>query len=90
MKKKSEISILGMGLLALFVLYCPILLLGREFLTIIHDEFDSDFVAYVLQARHVFDSNIPELFNGTPKASITMPAYLMKLTNETYVHIIIP
>lgn len=63
---------LGAGVCLL--LYIPILVLNVDMRAIYHDEFDGELLSYILQARHLMDEELPELFCGTPKTAMTPPA----------------
>lgn len=63
-----------LGAILLIVIYLPILIKNQNMLVLIHDEYDGEMLTYIMQARHLFDNTLPELFNGTLKASMTPPA----------------
>ncbi len=64
------------GLLAVLVMGIPYILLGQDAIFVYHDQLDGEVIAYLLQARHLWDgSNIlPEFMNGAAKTALTMPA----------------
>ena len=65
-----------LGLIILTVLYYPILRLNKDMLVAIHDEFDGEFLTYILGAKHAGEHILPEVFNGTLKISMQPPAFL--------------
>lgn len=62
------------GTLLWLIVYLPILVNNSGMLSIIHDEYDGELLSYILQVKHIHETCIPELFNGTPKESLTVPA----------------
>lgn len=59
------------------LLFC---LLGKESIITYHDQLDGEVLAYIYQARYLFeDSKIPELMNGVGKTALTAPAPLLVL-----------
>lgn len=67
-------KLLLFGSLLWAIVYLPILINNSRILSIIHDEYDGELLSYILQAKHIHDTYIPELFNGTPKEALTVPA----------------
>lgn len=77
------------GMLAVLVMGIPYLLLGEDAAFIYHDQLDGELIAYILQARHLFQGNtLPEfLGGGMSKTALTMPApacVLLFLGNRPY------
>lgn len=53
----------------------PCLLLGEDAIFTYHDQLDGELIAYMLQARHLFQGDtLPEFMNGASKTALTMPA----------------
>lgn len=61
--------LLGLGIVILF--YLPTLIQGQNALLIVHDQLDGDVLAYIEQIENLGSNNIPELFNGALKSSLT-------------------
>lgn len=63
------------GLLAVLVMGLPYLLLGQDAIVIYHDQLDGELIAYLLQAKHLFQGNtLPEFMNGVSKTALIPPA----------------
>ncbi len=62
------------GAAAVLFLAVPFLLLGGESIFVYHDQLDGELIAYILQAKHLFDGNLPEFMNGASKTALIMPA----------------
>ena len=53
----------------------PYLILGTDSIVTYHDQLDGEMIAYILQARHLFQGDIlPEFMGGMDKTALTMPA----------------
>lgn len=65
-----------LGTLAVFFMGVPYILLGKDSLFVYHDQLDGEVIAYLLQARHLWDGSgiLPEFMNGAAKTALTMPA----------------
>ena len=65
-----------LGTLAVFFMAVPYILLGKDSLFVYHDQLDGEVIAYLLQARHLWDGSdiLPEFMNGAAKTALTMPA----------------
>lgn len=64
-----------LGVLGVLTMGIPYLILGEDSVFIYHDQLDGEVIAYLLQARHLWDgSNLPEFMNGAAKTALTMPA----------------
>lgn len=65
-----------LGALAVLFLGVPYILLGKDSLFVYHDQLDGEVIAYLLQARHLWDGSsvLPEFMNGAAKTALTMPA----------------
>lgn len=74
LEKVNDNRMYFIGIALVLVIYFPILCLNSRMLAIIHDEFDGEVLSYILEARHLFGSNIPELLDGTGKVSLSPPA----------------
>ncbi|MCM1063933.1 MAG: DUF6044 family protein [Eubacterium sp.] len=63
------------GLAAVAVMAVPYLLLGEDAIFNYHDQLDGELIAYILQAKHLFEGDIlPEFMGGMSKTALTMPA----------------
>ena len=52
----------------------PYLILGTDSIVTYHDQLDGEMIAYILQARHLFQGDIlPEFMGGMDKTALTMP-----------------
>lgn len=60
-------------LLIAVAFYLPFFIIGGGIHPIIHDQFDGDLLTYIIQARDLSLSNLPQFMDGT-KSSLTMPA----------------
>ncbi|MDE6923836.1 MAG: hypothetical protein K2P59_01050 [Acetatifactor sp.] len=64
-----------LGLAAVLVMAVPYLLLGEDAIFTYHDQLDGELIAYILQAKHLFEGDIlPEFMGGMPKTALTLPA----------------
>lgn len=54
----------------------PYLILGKDAIFVYHDQLDGEVIAYLLQARHLWDGSgiLPEFMNGASRTALTMPA----------------
>ncbi len=63
------------GLLAVLFMGLPYLLLGEDAIVTYHDQLDGELIAYLLQAKHLFQGNtLPEFLNGVSKTALIPPA----------------
>lgn len=68
------------GLLLVLCQAVPFLVLGQETVVNYHDQLDGEMVAYILQARHLFQGgNLPEFLGGVSKTALLPPAPLFVL-----------
>lgn len=68
------------GILIILICYLPIAVLRDSALLVTHDQLDGEVLSYILSAKHLFDHDIPELFDGALKTAVTPPAPLMVLS----------
>lgn len=69
-----------MGFAAVLATMVPGILLGQDGIFTYHDQLDGELIAYLLQARHLFQGDIlPEFLNGASKTALTLPAPLFVL-----------
>lgn len=70
-----------MGIAFTIVWFLPYVLMGEKSVFPIHDQLDETFLAYVLNARHLFDgsSEFAELLNGINKSGLQPSAPLFVL-----------
>lgn len=75
MKKAEKIWFL-LGALAVLFMGVPYAILGKDSIFVYHDQLDGEVIAYLLQARHLWDGSsvLPEFMNGAAKTALTMPA----------------
>ena len=77
-KRKIDMGKVWFFLGAVGVLFMgvPYLLLGKDSIFVYHDQLDGEVIAYLLQARHLWDGSsiLPEFMNGAAKTALTMPA----------------
>ncbi len=63
------------GLAATACMLVPFLILGQDVVVNYHDQLDGEMIAYILQAKHLFQGNLlPEFMGGVSKTALTMPA----------------
>lgn len=63
------------GLLAVCVMALPYLVLQTDAVVTYHDQLDGELIAYILQARHLFEGNVlPEFMGGAAKTALIPPA----------------
>ena len=65
MKKPENVWFL-LGALAVLAMGIPYLILGKDAIFVYHDQLDGEVIAYLLQARHLWDGSgiLPEFMNG--------------------------
>lgn len=65
-----------LGILAVLFMGIPYFVLGKDSIFVYHDQLDGEVIAYLLQARHLWDGSsvLPEFMNGAAKTALTMPA----------------
>lgn len=72
---KRERFLFVSGLAAVLFLMVPCLVLGEEAVFAYHDQLDGEMIAYILQAKHLWDGDIlPEFLGGASKTALTLPA----------------
>lgn len=63
------------GAAAVLVMLVPYLILGENSVVTYHDQLDGEMIAYILQAKHLFQGSVlPEFMGGAAKTALTMPA----------------
>lgn len=63
------------GAAAVLVMLVPYLILGENSIVTYHDQLDGEMIAYILQAKHLFEGSVlPEFMGGAAKTALTMPA----------------
>lgn len=68
------------GLAGVLATLLPSLILGQDAIFTYHDQLDGELIAYLLQARHLFQGDIlPEFMGGMSKTALTLPAPLCVL-----------
>lgn len=74
--QKTEKVWFLLGALAVLFMGIPYLILGKDSVFVYHDQLDGEVIAYLLQARHLWDGSgvLPEFMNGAAKTALTMPA----------------
>lgn len=74
MKRTGRI-LFAIGLAVVAAAYLPCLLLGENAIVTYHDQLDGEMIAYILQAKHLWDGNVlPEFLGGAAKTALTPPA----------------
>ena len=64
-----------LGFLAVAACGIPYLLLGQDAIVVYHDQLDGELIAYLLQAKHLWDGGVlPEFLGGASKTALTLPA----------------
>lgn len=64
-----------MGFAAVFIMVIPYIILGQDSVVVYHDQLDGELIAYILQAKHLFDGKfLPEFMGGVYKTVLTPPA----------------
>lgn len=65
----------AVGLVAVLFMGIPYLILGQDAIVSYHDQLDGEVIAYLLQARHLFQgSTLPEFLGGVSKTALVPPA----------------
>ncbi len=63
------------GLAAVLLLAAPGVILGENAVITYHDQLDGEMIAYLLQAKHLWDSGgLPEFLGGAAKTALIPPA----------------
>lgn len=71
---------LALGLAGVLLTMLPCLLLGEDAVYVYLDQLDGEMIAYILQARHLFQGNsFAEFMNGASRTALTVPAPLAVL-----------
>lgn len=79
LKKKNKIFFIA-GLLAVCAMAVPYLVLGTDSVVTYHDQLDGEMIAYILQAKHLFEGNfLPEFLGGAAKTALVPPAPMCTL-----------
>ncbi|MGN1144811.1 MAG: DUF6044 family protein [Acetatifactor sp.] len=74
MAKCSKVCFFA-GAAAVLVMLVPYLILGEDAIVTYHDQLDGEMIAYILQAKHLFQgTTLPEFLGGASKTALTMPA----------------
>lgn len=64
-----------LGLFAVACMAVPYFVLGTDSIVVYHDQLDGEMIAYLLQAKHLFDGGIlPEFLGGASKTALIPPA----------------
>lgn len=72
---RKESLLFAAGFAAVLVMALPYFLLGQDAVFACHDQLDGEVIAYLLQARHLFDGNtLPEFLGGAAKTALMPPA----------------
>lgn len=80
MTKKRHRAWCAAGLAVVLATAIPCLLLGEDAVFTYHDQLDGELIAYLLQARHLFQGEmLPEFLGGVSKTALTLPAPLFVL-----------
>ncbi len=73
-QKKSSL-LFGIGCVLIILTLLPSLFLGENAIYTYHDQLDGEVIAYILQARHLWDGRIlPEFLGGASKTALMPPA----------------
>ena len=68
-------SIFGIGMVVVLFQMIPYIVLGEGAVITYHDQLDGEMIAYILQAKWLFQGDvIPEFMGGTIKTALTLPA----------------
>ena len=71
----------------------PYVILGKDAIFTYHDQLDGELIAYLLQAKHLFQGDVlPEFMGGLSKTALTLPAPLgvfLFLGGDGYVGLVI-
>lgn len=76
-RKQNKVNdiIFFIGLFAVLFMGVPYLILGQDAIVTYHDQLDGELIAYLLQAKHLFQGDIlPEFMNGAYKTALIPPA----------------
>ncbi|MCM1111673.1 MAG: DUF6044 family protein [Muribaculum sp.] len=74
MRKGGKV-LFAAGFAAVLLLAAPGLLLGKNAVITYHDQLDGELIAYLLQARHLWDGGgLPEFLGGAAKTALIPPA----------------
>lgn len=73
-QKKLNDFLFWAGALAVLLAALPYVLLGQDAIFTYHDQLDGEVIAYLLQAKHLFDENLPEFLGGAAKTALVPPA----------------
>ncbi len=69
-----------LGLFVVLLMLIPYLILREDAIVVYHDQLDGEMIAYLLQAKHLFQSGgIPEFMGGMGKQALVPPAPLFVL-----------
>lgn len=72
---KRERFLFTLGFAAVLFLTVPFLLLGEHAVFTYHDQLDGEMIAYILQAKHLWNGAfLPEFLGGADKTALTLPA----------------
>ena len=76
-QQKYHIGWFTAGFVGVLATLIPCVLLGQDAIFTYHDQLDGELIAYLLQARHLFQGDIlPEFMGGMSKTALTLPAPL--------------
>ena len=79
-RQRARIIWWGLGMAGVLLTVIPYILLGEDGIYTYADQLDGELIAYILQAKHLFQGDaIPEFMNGMSKAALTLPAPLAVL-----------
>lgn len=91
--KKLHRVLFFMGMAAVLAMAVPYCILGKDAIVTYHDQLDGELIAYLLQAKHLFDgSSIPEFLGGVSKTALMLPApacVLLFLWGDGFVGLVI-
>lgn len=63
------------GIACMIISVVPNIILGENSIFTYHDQLDGELIAYILQAKHLFQGDVlPEFLGGMSKTSLTLPA----------------
>ncbi len=92
-RKKLNKVWFPLGMAAVFIMLVPYLILGENAIVTYHDQLDGEMIAYILQAKHLFDGgNLPEFMAGVSKTALTLPApafVLLFLTGNYFAALVV-
>ena len=78
--QRTRIIWWGLGMAGVLLTIIPYVLLGEDGIYTYADQLDGELIAYILQAKHLFQGeSIPEFMNGVSKTALTLPAPLAVL-----------